>query len=1529
MSAQYAPGTLIWARHEQEVWVPAEIISCSDREVVAKIEGGGGESEVITFLAGEQLCLRSDETLTHSSGSAVDDLTRLTHLHEPAVLSALQLRFEGDCIYTLTGPILIALNPFKQIRGLYEDRVLHGFLDRAKPSVAPHVFNTACAAYRGICDRQTSQTVLISGESGAGKTENTKLAMKFLAIAGSAGGEVLRVERQVLESNPLLEAFGNARTLRNDNSSRFGKFIELQFQSLGRDPQASVRAGVPGVNCRLCGARIQTYLLEKVRVGDQQEGERNYHVFYEACAASVSKVKNAVPEGVSLEGFAEVSRFAYLTRSSCRALKDVDDVDMFSRRIQAMQTIGIAPEDVNNVLRCVAAVLHLGNMKFAAMENSDGSYVTSDSEDAVASVCHLTCVGRAQLEKALCSTTRITRGERICSPVGVRQASDNRDALARALYGLVFNFIVKMTNLSIGYDDSVKLFIGVLDIFGFECFKVNSFEQLCINFTNERLQQFFNQFVFKLEEQLYESEGIPWDPLDFPDNQDAVDLLQMRGSGIFALLDEECVVPAGSDQGFCNKLVRTHRGHRRLEELRTKAAWFVVNHFAGPVAYCTDSFLEKNRDQLSNDIIECMGASGNPFVISLFRGDSKFSEVLLSGSDPGNPEKGQQLQKRQRKYTVSSEFKDQLSSLMEIVDTTEPHFIRCIKPNALNVPDHYDRRSVTEQLRYGGVLQVVQVSRAGYPVRISFRECWDDFRLLLEREMLSVLNSSEAAGDHQLRTQALLDHLSERFQLQQKGSAASWAVGRTMVFFKLAAFERLKYERLELLIRSATKVQAACRRCLCQRRYGLALACARHLQALLRSRSARMELLFRRRTAAATRLQAQGRCYVARRQRQRSLAAAGRMQRCWRGAVGRRAATAARRLRAGVRIQRRWRHRRERKVAAILDSAHVVARQRWDLQFCEQQVSKLKRNVQEVTKLTGEVQHACLEKTVERDAPHKLEALWRELKDKIKAVEDSVAEAQRGFEDAKKICEVASKLTTSTMRLVGSGSEGLVAMRKRTADGYIALTKLKVEFANVREGFSRLTESHASLRSFFDNFLQHRASRLAALDFLVPSLQFATKDMEEAKRKASITSNYWPVQEFRPSVAGVTCVCFSSENQPASEEADAGCAMSDSTLLAVACCDGAVVVYQCRKTPLEAAWSQGLPPQGNKQEEQESLACSSGIREQRRLPGHSRAVTAMAFSPRCRGELVTGSMDKSVRIWDVDSGLQLRAFTYSTAVTATAFPPSGIDSVVVADAASALRLLNIKNGTMVQEISSCGEIRAMAFDSEGPLMFCGSRDGSLAALEVSESGFGEGPLAKLSLTRSCITDVVVAPSVGERVMCLLVNTLGSAVCVVGCNFPGGKAVELVPKYRVHVPQKSLPLRSCFSPCGSSGHLVSGSEDGTIRIVSLSGSDAGSKQSSALRYHRSPVLAVSISSQATLLASADATGHLALWRRLRSSGDAPRKALLSVMPPLATRAPAPTVEAAPAPVQQQMSAGGSPGGDRGKDDGKFASLKVPH
>ena len=482
----YASGTLVWIKDEDDVWKAGEVFGAADHsesELIVKTATG----EPITIRISDPIHLRNVDEYSSSGLTVLDDLTQLTHLHEPAVLHSLQMRFDIDKIYSFCGPIVIAVNPFKRIPKLYDLETLKSFVQPKKHNASPHVWSTANAAFRGICDQQESQTILISGESGAGKTETTKIVMKFLALAGAGeDGGMTEVERQVLESNPFLEAFGNSRTLRNDNSSRFGKFIELQFMPSSRGVHNVKKASKEGVAqsaSRLCGARIQTYLLEKVRVTDQQEGERNFHIFYQCCAAfrrqgamyqypdllkGREEYQSAQPWELDLSAFGDCNEFVYLTRSSCCTLDGVDDAEEFERTVFAMQTMGNSLEEVGDILNAIAVVLHLGNIAFCAPKgNSEGSMVNR-GEGGFGKLAGLLGVDASSFEDSICTKIIKTAGEQVRSSNSIRVATDHRDSLARQIYGLTFNHIVDNTNRSIGYRKDVNLYCGVLDIFGFE-----------------------------------------------------------------------------------------------------------------------------------------------------------------------------------------------------------------------------------------------------------------------------------------------------------------------------------------------------------------------------------------------------------------------------------------------------------------------------------------------------------------------------------------------------------------------------------------------------------------------------------------------------------------------------------------------------------------------------------------------------------------------------------------------------------------------------------------------------------------------------------------------------------------------------------------------------------------------------------------------------------------------------------------------------------------------------------------------------
>lgn len=698
----------------------------------------------------------------------VDDLIGLTHLHEPAILHALRLRYDSDIIYTSTGPILIAVNPFKSMKDVYSDDVMekyrqagegnqelssnssnptpfkrrtNDFLHRrmqknvnntvAPKKLSPHVYQIADDAYRtmqrglenrvlltsgprnSISAMPTNQSILVSGESGAGKTVTTKIVLNYFAMLSqkavqtsldssmnasyvglksptngnntSFTDEDVTTEKQVLKSNPILESFGNARTIRNDNSSRFGKYIDIQFTQSGR----------------LSSAQIDTYLLEKVRLIHPSEGERNYHVFYQfLSSATKSEREQFYLDDMNVQDFKLLNQ----TGGTYDRRDGVSDEENHHEMLDAMITLGFQPEVIQSLMRLVVGVLFAGNMSFASTSVHEDTCCLLEDHASLA-VSSLFGVTFEELDAAL-TTRTITAGiEVLHKQLSHNQALKANEALIKAIYGAAFDFIVKEINDNISQGSKTGVAsIGVLDIFGFETFGVNNFEQLCINYTNEALQQQFNKFVFKLEQQEYEKEGILWKFITFPDNQDVLDLIDAKHTGILAILDEQCIVPQATDQKFTWNLYSKCGKHARFS---TSAAQkvdfkFSIEHYAGPVEYSTDAWLEKNKDQLPATTADLLDNS----TFSLI---GKIKSFTRAEARRG---KGSVVFK-----SVGYQFATQLRQLRNRIDITTPHYIRCLKPNDDLVPDYFDPKNIVEQLRCGGVLEAVRVSRAGFPTR--------------------------------------------------------------------------------------------------------------------------------------------------------------------------------------------------------------------------------------------------------------------------------------------------------------------------------------------------------------------------------------------------------------------------------------------------------------------------------------------------------------------------------------------------------------------------------------------------------------------------------------------------------------------------------------------------------------------------------------------------------------------------------------------------------------------------------------------
>ncbi|KAM3301087.1 hypothetical protein P3S67_015587 [Capsicum chacoense] len=790
-------GSHVWVEDPKLAWKDGEVIKIHGQDVHVKTSDG---KEIVANIA---KVLPKD---TEAPPGGVDDMTKLSYLHEPGVLQNLATRYELNEIYTYTGNILIAVNPFQRLPHLYDSHMMEQYKGAAFGELSPHVFAIADVAYRAMINEGKSNSILVSGESGAGKTETTKMLMRYLAhLGGRSGVEGRTVEQQVLESNPILEAFGNAKTVRNNNSSRFGKFVEIQFDKSGR----------------ISGAAIRTYLLERSRVCQISNPERNYHCFYLLCAAPAEEVERYK--------LGNTKSFHYLNQSKCYELDGVNDAEEYLATRRAMDIVGISEEEQDAIFRVVAAILHLGNVEFAKGEEIDSSVIKDEqARFHLNMTAELLKCDAKSLEDALITRVMVTPEEVITRTLDPEAALGSRDALAKTIYSRLFDWIVEKINISIGQDPNSKSIIGVLDIYGFESFKTNSFEQFCINFTNEKLQQHFNQHVFKMEQEEYEKEEINWSYIEFVDNQDVLDLIEKKPGGIIALLDEACMFPKSTHETFAQKLYQTFTKNKRFVKPKLSRTSFTISHYAGEVTYQADLFLDKNKDYVVAEHQVLLTASKCPFVAGLF---------------PPLPEESS---KSSKFSSIGSRFKLQLQSLMETLSSTEPHYIRCVKPNNALKPCIFENLNVIQQLRCGGVLEAIRISCAGYPTRRTFYEFLLRFGVLAP-EVLA------GSYDDKIACQMILD----------KKGLKGYQMGKTKVFLRAGQMAELDARRAEVLGNAAKIIQRQIRTYIMRKEFVALRQAAIQLQSCWRAMLSCKLYEQLRREAAALKIQKNFRCHVA------------------------------------------------------------------------------------------------------------------------------------------------------------------------------------------------------------------------------------------------------------------------------------------------------------------------------------------------------------------------------------------------------------------------------------------------------------------------------------------------------------------------------------------------------------------------------------------------------------------------------------------------------------------------------------------
>jgi len=711
---------------KQKVWVPDPV----EGFILGRIEdiGHDGQAVIITADLKHSRVTCNLENIYYAEQhdqKEVEDNCALMYLNPATLLNNLRTRYYKDKIYTYVANILIAVNPYNEIKNLYSSETIKKYQGRSLGAVPPHVFAIGDKSFRDMKVLKQSQSIIVSGESGAGKTESTKYLLRYLCeLWGTTAGPI---EQRILDANPVMEAFGNAKTTRNNNSSRFGKFIEVHFDS----------------RYQVVGGFISHYLLEKSRICLQSENERNYHVFYLLCAGAPDKLRQQLsitkPDDFH---YLNCGCTQYFTTSTSEkklnnsqksqshlkkgGLRDtiLDDVEDFTNMDNALSRLGLSDVERLNIYTMVASVLHMGNVAFEdnPEDKKGGCKVCADSEKSLTIAARLMGVDPGELRQALVSRVMQSsrgglKGTVIMVPLKVYEANSARDALAKAVYSNLFDYIVQRINKSIPFKAS-SYYIGVLDIAGFEYFTVNSFEQFCINYCNEKLQQFFNERILKDEQDLYQREALQVPKIEYRDNQDCIDLIEAKGTGIFGILDEESKLPKPNAEHFTMEVHQKWAGHFRLALPRTSRLkahrdtrdneGFMIRHFAGAVCYRTEQFIEKNNDALHASLEGLIQESKNPFLQGLF---------ASSSSSNMSQQKG-----KLTFISVGSKFKTQLGELMDKLRSTGTNFVRCIKPNQKMVDHQFEGSSILSQLEYSGMTSVMELMQNGFPSRVPYAD---------------------------------------------------------------------------------------------------------------------------------------------------------------------------------------------------------------------------------------------------------------------------------------------------------------------------------------------------------------------------------------------------------------------------------------------------------------------------------------------------------------------------------------------------------------------------------------------------------------------------------------------------------------------------------------------------------------------------------------------------------------------------------------------------------------------------------------
>lgn len=836
---------------KRQVWVPHDTEGFALANIVSE---RNDEFEVVQADTGKRCLVNKDDVqkTNPSKFNKVEDMAELTCLNEASVLHNLKERYYSGLIYTYSGLFCVVVNPYRRL-SIYNDENIEMYKGKKRHEVPPHIFAVTDNAYRSMLQDREDQSILCTGESGAGKTENTKKVIQYLAYVASSkprlpnpnaiGGDIsmensqsftdgdisnhqptvtplahlnnnnikdhstnsiytelndstqstpqtptsayshsVELERQLLQANPILEAFGNAKTVKNDNSSRFGKFIRVNFDASGY----------------IAGANIETYLLEKSRTIRQAQDERSFHIFYQF-------LNGASPEERQKFLLEDVRNYTFLTHGHV-PVPGVDDTQEFKFTVKAMGIMGLNKEELNAIFRIVSAVMLFGNMKFKQERNSEQA--TLPDNTVAQKVSHLLGLNVTEMTKAFLKPRLKVGRDYVTKAQTKEQVESAVEAIAKACYERMFKWLVTRINKSLSRTKCRQgaSFIGILDIAGFEIFELNSFEQLCINYTNEKLQQLFNHTMFVLEQEEYQREGIEWKFIDFGlDLQPTIDLIE-KPMGILALLDEECWFPKATDKTFVEKLVTSHFSHPKFIKSDFKStADFSITHYAGKVDYSATQWLMKNMDPLNENVVQMLQNSTDSIVLQIWKDAEIVGMAATALNDSSQPPFGGMRTRKGMFRTVSQLYKDQLANLMHTLRNTNPNFVRCIIPNHEKKAGKISALLVLDQLRCNGVLEGIRICRQGFPNRVPFQEYRQRYELLTPNAIPKGFMDGKLACERMIKALELEPNL--------------YRIGQSKIFFRAGVLAHLEEERDIKISDLIVNYQAFCRGLLARRNY--------------------------------------------------------------------------------------------------------------------------------------------------------------------------------------------------------------------------------------------------------------------------------------------------------------------------------------------------------------------------------------------------------------------------------------------------------------------------------------------------------------------------------------------------------------------------------------------------------------------------------------------------------------------------------------------------------------------------------------